>query len=81
MDETPVTLARCIELLEARRLRICEELQHYVRPVAACDVDFNAMLVERAAIVQALAQLEPISRAEVHISNRREDHLALTFPH
>jgi hypothetical protein len=75
-----VTLQQCIELLEARRLLLCDELQHYARPVAACDADFNALLVERTAIVQALAQLQPISRAEVVISSRREDHLTLTYP-
>jgi hypothetical protein len=77
-----VTLQQCIELLEARRLLLCDELQHYARPVAACDADFNALLVERTAVVQALAQLSPISRAEVLISNRREDHLSLSYaPH
>ncbi len=76
----PVTLTQCIELLEARRILLCHELQNYARPVAACDADFNALLVERTAIVQALAQLLPISRAEVAISNRREDHLALSYP-
>jgi len=85
MDQTKhpraATLAQCIELLEARRLQLCEELQHYARPVAACDVDFNALLVERSAIAQALGLLQPISRAEVHISNRREDLLALSFTH
>ena len=74
------TLEQCVELLEARRLLLCDELQHYARPVAACDADFNALLVERTAVVQALAQLRPISRAEVNISNRREDHLTLTYP-
>jgi len=74
-----VLLEQCIELLEARRLLLCDELQHYARPVAACDADFNAILVERTAIVQALAQLQPISRAEVLISSRREDHLSLTY--
>jgi len=41
------TLQQCVELLEARRLLLCDELQHYARPVAACDADFNALLVER----------------------------------
>lgn len=76
-----VTLEQCIELLEARRQQLCDEIQHYASPVAACDVDFNALLVERVTIVQALGLLQPVSRAEVHISNRREDHLALTFTH
>ncbi len=75
-----VILRQCIELLEARRLLLCNELQHYARPVTACDTDFNALLVERTAVVQALAQLSPISRAEVSISNRREDHLNLSYP-
>ncbi len=78
MDKT-VTLEQCVDLLETRRQIICEVLHDYARPVAACDSDFNALLVERTAIVQALAQLRPISRAEVHISDRREDHLSLTY--
>ncbi len=74
------TLQQCVELLEARRLLLCDELQLYARPVAAWDADFNALLVERTAVVQALAQLRPINRAEVNISSRREDHLTLSYP-
>jgi hypothetical protein len=71
--ETEVTLAQCVELLETRRLRVCDELAGFAQPVAACDADFNTLLAERAAIVQALAQLRPLARAEAVIPHPRED--------
>ena len=80
MDGSRVTLSQCVELLEARRVQICDELHDYAGPVAACDADFNALLVERAVIGQTLAQLVPLSRSEVLISSRREDLLSLSYP-
>jgi hypothetical protein len=68
----PVTLADCVAVLEARRLAVCEEINHYSRPVAACDADFNAMLAERAELVGAISRLAPILRAEVRISHPRD---------
>jgi len=68
-----VTLGHCVELLKARRVLVCDELAGFAQPVAACDADFNALLAERAAIVQALAQLRPLARAEAVIPHPRED--------
>jgi len=68
-----ITLADCVALLEARRVRVCDELAGFAQPVAACDADFNALLAERAAIVQALAELRPLARAEAVIPHPRED--------
>jgi hypothetical protein len=75
-----VTLAQCVALLEARRVRICNELADFAQPVAACDADFNALLTERAAIVQALAELLPIARAELRIPHPRDDGPAAGTP-
>ena len=68
-----VTLADCLALLEARRLALCDEIHDYPRPVAACDVDYNALLAERAEIIGALARLAPICRAEARIAHPRND--------
>jgi hypothetical protein len=73
VSPAPVTLASCVDLLEARRLAICAELQEYGTPVAACDADFSALLAERAEIVASLARLAPFARAEARIVHPRED--------
>jgi hypothetical protein len=70
--QPPVSLADCVALLEARRVALCEEILEYSRPVAACDVDFNAMLAERAELVGALARLSPILRAEARVVHPRD---------
>jgi hypothetical protein len=67
-----VSLADCVALLEARRVALCEEINEYARPVAACDVDFNAMIAERSEITGALSRLSPILRAEARISHPRD---------
>ena len=69
-----VSLADCVALLEARRLALCEQLHGFVGgPVAACDVEFNALLAERAEVVAAIARLTPLARAEARIAHPRED--------
>ena len=70
---TPVTLAECVALLESRRRAVCGELSQFGTPVPACDADFNALLLERAELVAALARLAPIARAEVSVPHPRED--------
>ena len=69
-----VTLLDCVELLEARRRQLCEEINACARPTTACDADFNTLLAERSAIVLALAQLRPLCRGEARIAHPREDH-------
>ncbi len=69
-----VTLADCVAMLESRRVAICHEMEDFARPVAACDVDYNALLAERAEVESALARLSPIARAETRIAHPREDH-------
>ena len=70
---SPVTLAECVALLESRRLAVCGQLADFGTPVPACDADFNALLAERAELVAAIARLDPIARAEVHVPHPRED--------
>ena len=67
------TLAQCIDVLESRRQTVNEELQGFVRPVAACDVDYNTLLAERSALSLALSQLQPLRRGEMKIPHPRED--------
>ncbi len=71
-----VTLAQCITLLEARRQLIDGELRDFVRPVPACDVDYNTLLAERAALAVALSHLQPLCRGEMKIPHPREDLVA-----
>ncbi|MEO8104041.1 MAG: hypothetical protein ABI790_16075 [Betaproteobacteria bacterium] len=68
-----VTLQQCINLLEARRQLLCEQINDYARPVAACDADFNALLAERDGIAQALSHLRPICRGETRVPHPREE--------
>ena len=68
-----ITLALCIEMLEARRQTVNESLGEFARPVAACDVDYNTLLAERSALLHALAQLRPLGRGELKIPHPRED--------
>lgn len=69
-----VTLAQCVELLEARRQIVCDEINGRARPTAACDVDFNTLLAERAEIVLALSHLRPLCSGEARVPHPREDH-------
>ena len=66
--KTP-TLADCVAALEARRRAVCEQMDSYGSPVAACDADFNALVLERAEITAALARLTPIARGEAKVTH------------
>ncbi len=68
-----VTLGQCIEILEARRQLLSEELKEYAKPVPTCDVDFNTLLAERAELTIALSHLRPLCRGEMKIPLARED--------
>ena len=63
------TLADCVAALEARRRAVCEQMEGYGSPVAACDADFNALVLERTEITAALARLAPISRGEAKVTH------------
>jgi hypothetical protein len=73
MAAAAVTLADCVEVLEARRRALCEAIGAFATPVAACDADYNALLAERAEVVGALSRLAPLARAEARIHHPRED--------
>lgn len=60
-------------MLEARRQWLAQRLNEFARPIAACDVDYNAILAERAEIVRALSSLSLILRGEVRVPHPRED--------
>jgi len=44
--------------LQEEHLRINEEIRYYPRPIAACDLQFNHLLEQRAMIALELAQLQ-----------------------
>ena len=75
-DTEIVTLTQCIEVLEARRQAVNDELHDYAKPVPACDVDYNTLLAERTALSLALSHLRPLHRAEAIIPHPREDLVA-----
>ena len=67
------TLADCVAALEARRRAVCEQMDAYGSPVAACDADFSALVLERAEITAAIARLAPIARGETRVSHPLHD--------
>ncbi len=69
-----VTREQCLEILEARRQQLCEDLRDLPQPIAACDADCNTILAERAAIVLAISQLQALSRGDTRIPHPRDDH-------
>ena len=51
----------CLEIRAAlleRRQRLAEEIGRHPRPITACDVHFNRLLEERAAVSAALDRFE-----------------------
>ncbi len=76
LDNATISLGQCVELLESLRLQVCEQITNYARPVAACDADFNTLLVERTEITAALAHLNLIYRGEAKVPHPREDLIA-----
>ena len=67
------TLADCVAALEARRRAVCEQMDSYGSPVAACDADFNALVLERSELTAALARLTPIARGEARVVHPLHD--------
>jgi hypothetical protein len=72
VSATP-SLADCVAALEARRRALCEQMDGYGSPVAACDADYNALVLERAELTAAIARLTPIARGEVHAGHPLHD--------
>jgi hypothetical protein len=53
--------ALCMEMrnnLLARRQQIAEEIARHPRPITACDVHFNRLLEERAALSEELDRFD-----------------------
>jgi hypothetical protein len=72
MNAAP-TLADCVAALEARRRAVCKQMDACGSPVAACDADFNALVLERAEITAAIARLSPIARGEAAVAHPLHD--------
>ena len=67
------SLADCVAALEARRRALCEQMDSYGSPIAACDADYNALVLERAELSAALARLTPIARGEACVAHPLHD--------
>src|SRR5438105_10704629 len=48
--------------LDATRRRLVDEIIHYPPPIPRCDVQFNTLLDERAAVVRELRRAEELAR-------------------
>lgn len=58
---SPSIEALCLEIrsiLLARRQRLAEEIGRHPRPITACDVHFNRLLEERAALSAELDRFD-----------------------
>ena len=51
---------RQIEKLRAQREAIAREIAGHPRPITGCDVHFNRLLEERAALTQQIDRLEAL---------------------
>jgi hypothetical protein len=49
-----------IEKLRAQREAIAREIASHPRPITGCDVHFNRLLEERAALTQEIDRLEAL---------------------
>lgn len=58
LDGAEVAWQRIRQHLEAEKQRIFQEIRQYPPPIPACDVQFNSLLAERAAILQELGRVE-----------------------
>ena len=58
------SLADCVAALESRRRAVCAQMNAFSPPIAACDADYNALVLERAEITAAISRLSPIARGE-----------------
>ena len=50
------------QMLEVERRRMVDEIVHYPLPIPRCDVQYNTLLEERAALNRALVRLDRIER-------------------
>ncbi len=55
------TLERFRGCLERHKDRICEEIRNYPKPIPACDLQFNALLEDRASVGRSLRRLADLS--------------------
>jgi hypothetical protein len=66
--DTPAIESLCLEIrsaLLARRQRVAEEIGRHPRPITACDVHFNRLLEERAALAAELDRFDDFIAASV----------------
>jgi hypothetical protein len=69
------TYAEIRKALLARRRAIAEEIGRHPRPITGCDVHFNRMLEERAAISQELDRFDAFISASGLLTPEAKDRI------
>ena len=77
MSETEVEAryAEIRKVLADRRQAIAEEIGRHPRPITACDVHFNRLLEERAAVSQELDRFDALIAASTLLTPEAKDRI------
>ena len=77
MAEAPIETryAEIRNVLLARRRAIAEEIGRHPRPITACDVHFNRLLEERAALSQELDRFDAFIASSALLTPEAKDRL------
>jgi hypothetical protein len=77
MAEAPIEKSYAVmrNVLLARRQAIAEEIGRHPRPITACDVHFNRLLEERAALSQELDRFDAFIASSALLTPEAKDRL------
>jgi hypothetical protein len=67
--------------LSSRRRALAEEIGRHPRPITACDVHFNRMLEERAALSSELNRLDALIESSAVLSPEAKERLLSAAAH
>lgn len=66
--------------LASRRCALAEEIGRHPRPITACDVHFNRMLEERAALASELDRLDALIESSAVLTPDAKARLLISAP-
>jgi hypothetical protein len=70
-----INYAETRKALISRRRAIAEEIGRHPRPITACDVHFNRLLEERAALSQELDRFDAFVAASPLLTQQAKDRI------
>lgn len=81
MSETEVEAryAEIRNLLVTRRQAIADEIGRHPRPITACDVHFNRLLEERAALSQELDRFDAFIASSALLTPEAKDRIRVSM--